>query len=435
MILDNEARRTFAQADVNTIIALLGPPDDQRLAGLDKTARFVMFKVPFEEVLSPVVFQEIEEATDRVARPEFRVIARQQRDLHEEGLAVGKKDEVRKAAARYQSNKWGGKYLRAPEIFLTVLEKGKGKLVRMKDIAEVQRGFTTGANDFFYVRVIAEEAPGVVRVVCDDGSEHLLEAEYVCEPVMVKAREIVRPAMSAADLRYCLVRLDEAAARKRHTNAYITWGETKGFHNRPTTRGRRPWYAIRVQDYAAIAFPLAHKRRPVLALLQDKFHLDKRLCAIYPHHSGDALLIAASLLGTFSTLGREVYGRANFGQGLLELAVYEVANLEILDPRCLTAKDKAALTAAFYQLSERDILMLYDDVRCADRVALDDAFLEAVGFTDVAERSALVKELHDAACRMIWKRMAKAGNARESRQTYNDWLASGKPFGLDVEEE
>jgi hypothetical protein len=68
-------------------------------------------------------------------------------------------------------------------------------------------------------------------------------------------------------------------------------------------------------------------------------------------------------------------------------------------------------------------------------VALDDAFLEAVGFTDVAERSALVKELHDAACRMIWKRMAKAGNARESRQTYNDWLASGKPFGLDVEEE
>jgi hypothetical protein len=100
----------------------------------------------------------------------------------------------------------------------------------------------------------------------------------------------------------------------------------------------------------------------------------------------------------------------------------------------LTAKDKAALTAAFYQLAERDILMLYDDVRCADRVALDDAFLEAVGFTDAVERSTLVKELHDAACRMIWKRMAKTGNARESWQSYDEWLATGQPFGLDVEE-
>ncbi|MEW6416635.1 MAG: DNA methyltransferase [Nitrospirota bacterium] len=45
--------------------------------------------------------------------------------------------------------KWGGKYLRAPDIFFTILEKGKGKLVRLGDIAEVRRGITSGANEFF----------------------------------------------------------------------------------------------------------------------------------------------------------------------------------------------------------------------------------------------------------------------------------------------
>jgi len=48
LILDNEKKRTFAQADVNPIIALLAPPDDRHETGLDKTARFVMFKVPFQ---------------------------------------------------------------------------------------------------------------------------------------------------------------------------------------------------------------------------------------------------------------------------------------------------------------------------------------------------------------------------------------------------
>ncbi len=28
---------------------------------------------------------------------------------------------------RYVGNKWGGKYLRAPDIYWTILEKGKGK--------------------------------------------------------------------------------------------------------------------------------------------------------------------------------------------------------------------------------------------------------------------------------------------------------------------
>src|SRR3989338_1764374 len=62
-------------------------------------------------------------------------------------------EEKRKrfSTGHYGGNKWGGKYLRAPDIFYTILEKGKGKLVKLGDIAKVRRGFTTGANEFFYL--------------------------------------------------------------------------------------------------------------------------------------------------------------------------------------------------------------------------------------------------------------------------------------------
>ena len=32
-----------------------------------------------------------------------------------------------------------------------ILEKGKGKFVPLKQVADVRRGITTGANEFFYL--------------------------------------------------------------------------------------------------------------------------------------------------------------------------------------------------------------------------------------------------------------------------------------------
>ena len=56
-IIDNEARRSFASADVNTVICLFSAPDEKRESGLDQTARFVMFTTPFEGVLDAVIFE------------------------------------------------------------------------------------------------------------------------------------------------------------------------------------------------------------------------------------------------------------------------------------------------------------------------------------------------------------------------------------------
>jgi len=287
MILDNEKRRSFAQSGVNTIIALFSPPDERNEWGLSEKARFVMFKVPFEEVLSPVIFQEIEEAEKasfdpkhrqlqvpvfgtneefiitELSRLEFRVRLIEQADLYEDGLGFAEaKTALISTQPSYTGNKWGGKYLRAPEIFWTILEKGKNKLVGLANVAEMRRGFTTGANDFFYLQPTAKPAPkGLVHVRNSARWEGFIEEEFL-KPVAKTPREIKTVLIQPEDLKYriFMCHLSKAQLKKKgksHAFAYIRWGEkqkTKG-HQRKQQAGislpevssfaaRRFWYAI-----------------------------------------------------------------------------------------------------------------------------------------------------------------------------------------------
>ena len=137
-IIDNQARRSFASADVNTVICLFSAPNEKRQRGLDHKTRFVTFKTAFEGVLDAVIFEEVEEAKKRRTTPEHRIFPISQGDL----LEAGTDDTASKP--KYTGDKWGGKYLRAPDIYWTILEKGKDKLVRLGDVAEVRFGIKTG---------------------------------------------------------------------------------------------------------------------------------------------------------------------------------------------------------------------------------------------------------------------------------------------------
>lgn len=57
-IIDNIAKRSFKQADVNTVIVLIQKPE---LKSHDFTMKFVSFKKPFEEAVSHVIMKEIKE--------------------------------------------------------------------------------------------------------------------------------------------------------------------------------------------------------------------------------------------------------------------------------------------------------------------------------------------------------------------------------------
>ena len=416
-IYDSAVERQFATADINTIISAFrkGKP-----ANGDIT-RFVSLRASFEQAL---------------ADPEKRrELTRTRAELWEAGLG----DADKRGKREYTGDKWGGKYLRAPDVYWTIMERGKDKMTRLGDIADVRRGFTTGANDFFYVRVLNIDN-GIAHIRCDDGSEHTMEAEYVTEPVLVKAREIVRPRVLPSDLAYRLVQLDEDAEKKPHAGKYIRWGEAsrkdeKGnesgqFHLRPTCASRHFWFKIEARQPANVLTPLFQKRRAAICANEAQCQADCNLCEIIVGTEG-AAAVTFSLVSTFGILSREILGRANLGQGVLKTQIEDLLKMPVVLP---TVSSDAVMQQCLKAIGNRTILMVYDDVRRDDRKTLDDAFLHAVGFTDPAERADVLAELHDAACRRVWERQAKAEKTREARQTYDDWLASGLPFG-NVDEE
>jgi hypothetical protein len=155
-IVDNQAKRSFKESDVNTIIVAIKRPEEIKD---NATVKFINYKKSFEEVLTPDNLLEIERSSKIKSTDGFRVYPITRKELLKGGVELSKEKILLRTPENlpYIGSKWGGRYLRAPDIFFKILEKGKGKLVKLGDIAEVRRGFTTGANEFFYVEDITDK--------------------------------------------------------------------------------------------------------------------------------------------------------------------------------------------------------------------------------------------------------------------------------------
>lgn len=456
LILDNQVKRSFAQADVNTVIALFDAPNNKkRDAALDHTARFVVVRVPFEEILHPVVFEEIDTATERVTRPEFRVYPITQRELLERGLAAGDREEEQEERAkpkrgkgrgskgplilpgRYEGDKWGGKYLRAPDIYYEILEAAGDKLVPLGEIAEVRFGIKTGANEFFYVR--APGGPGTrageVPIETNAGTTHVLPAEML-EPAIVRPGSILQPRLTRKMSDYLLVCIPPLPISRlpQSVREYIRRGTKNNYHKRPTLAGKRFWYCIERRKPGLILTPMTRNRRALVGWNVGRLQADHRLFEVIPESLQYTKFLAGALMSTFTVLQAEVLGRANLGMGALDTEGIDIVRFLVPDPRRAGDAGVAGVERTFEALADRRILMVYDEVRREDSRALDDAVLRALGLSNAGERQEMADELCDKACRMVWQRMAKSANAREARMTYDEWLASGEPFDAATEQ-
>jgi hypothetical protein len=416
LILDNEVKRSFAQADVNTVIVLLAPPDDRREDGLSKTARFVMFKKPFEEVARAEVFKAIEAVTERQSTEAYRVTARPQRELLEEGLESGTDEESptpqkRKShgplikTARYIGNKWGGKYLRAPDIFFTILEKGKGKLVRLGDIAEVRFGIKTGANEFFYLEPTGNPAPaGYLHVRNGAGWEGEIEEEFL-KPVIKSPRECRSILIKPEDLRYKIFMCHRDKSELKGTAAleYIRWGEAQGYHERPSCKGRPRWWDVGVREVAPLSFNKGPWDRHFIPVNMANAFTDQQVYIILPRLQVDILILGAVANSTTWWGFLETTGRANFGEGILWIAVYEAAQMPLLNPEVITPEERERLLSAFASLGPRDVLPVVDEIHQPDRRALDEVVFDVLGLTP-GEREAV----YEAVVNLVRARLEKA---------------------------
>jgi hypothetical protein len=405
LILDNEVKRSFAQADVNTVIVLLAPPDDHREDGLSKTARFVMFKKPFEEVARAEVFKAIEAVTERQSTEAYRVTARPQRELLEEGLESGTDEEhptpqKRKShgplikTARYIGNKWGGKYLRAPDIFFTILEKGKGKLVRLGDIAEVRFGIKTGANEFFYLEPTGKPAPaGYLHVRNGAGWEGEIEEEFL-KPVIKSPRECRSILIKPEDLHYKIFMCHRDKSELKDTAAleYIRWGEAQGYHERPSCRGRQRWWEARLEVGNGVFVKEANDSSGVffnpIGLPVD--------CRLYVAQLSFEQLIY--LNSAIACLLFEIFNRAGLGEGARSLMVSDYNAVPCLLTRG-ESSDFEKVFSSVYNKEPRKLLKPPDP----EWRALDEVVFDVLGLT-AGEREAV----YEAVVNLVRARLEKA---------------------------
>jgi len=413
MVIDNEARRSFKEADVNTVIVLLARPDEGREDGLNQIARFVMFKVPFDEVLSPVIFQEIEDARDRRSTAEYRLCCLKQERLFEDGCELPEKPgsvvEERTAkkapapshgpsirVAKYIGNKWGGKYLRAPDIYWRLLEKAKGKLVRLGDIAEVQRGFTTGANEFFYLDTIAQR-------------QWNIEAQFL-KPLLKSTRQLPSRIFNPHELSLKCFWCHEALQRLKNTRAlrYIQHGVSCGIPKRPTLRGRKPrWYSLPART-ARLVMVRATSDRPAIYLAEDEVLHDQTFYSILPGNCVQACsytALAGALNATLSCyLSREVLGGAGgaLGLGAQWLTVYEAKQIPCLAPDVIAA-NASALEGAVKELGRSKPKSLCEELSDEARLKLDNIIFDILGASQT-EREAV----YEAVLKLVEARLSKA---------------------------
>ncbi|MFN2170044.1 MAG: class I SAM-dependent DNA methyltransferase [Candidatus Promineifilaceae bacterium] len=355
-VIESAVERWFEEAWINTCILVLEKCSNlpRRQGNLVRLARL---KKPLHQLLpnttaSPQRFLALEHLVDRLFQgqstvtDEAAVHVKEQRTLHPE-------------------SKWG-MALRSPMVFRHY--RDHLNLAPLKMWAQVQRGYTTGANEFFYL------SPPVIE-------EWGIEKKFR-QPLLKSLRGVDHLLLSAENAQYEVLLVppdidlkDTAAGR------YIRWGEEQGFHLRRTCAGRDPWYSFPIQNLAPIVLPKGIWHRHFAPLLTDKVAVDQQLYQIMLFEYLPLKAIAALMNSVWFALQLELRGRVSFGKGLLWLAAYELEEVQLPDPRLLSPEQVLRLEEAFDLLAENLLVDSLEELNNPARQALDEAVFDILGFT------------------------------------------------------
>lgn len=311
-------------------------------------------------------------------------------------------EEKRKrfSTGHYAGNKWGGKYLRAPDIFYTILEKGKGKLVRLGDIAKVRFGIKTGANEFFYLDEEAQE-------------KWKIEKEFL-KPVIKSPKECESIIVDSNKLKFKVFICNKSKSELKGTNAlkYIEWGENqrteKGFLwcKVPSVSGRKFWYTV---DYfEGNTFWVKEIRERIAVFLSEKdIGCDCRLYFTKLDETPQIILNSTLVALLAEIQARNLGG----GGGPRSMMVFEVNDQIIVNPNKITPKQfkqiklTRKINSIFYEcgIDPTKPIREQEPKPLPDREELDNIIFDELGLTK-EER----KEVYWAVCELVQQRLSKA---------------------------
>ena len=320
--------RAFEKALVGTCITTLEKEDESKMDRENNIVKFVRIKkaMPTVEII--------------------RTIETAKEDFEDERIGV----TLKKQKELKPKDKWGI-FLRAPTIYFKLLSNpGMRKL---GEIAEVKRGHTTGANEFFYLDKEKIRLWGI-------------EKQFL-EPIITSPKGI-QIELTSRDISEWLLTVHESKEELSSQNVlkYIEHGENvearvrggkdkgkviKGYQNLSTSKARNIWYSLTRREPAPLLFSCKIWERLIVAVNKAKAQADKAFYEIRPKSTKDIDVLAGILNSSLTALLAELHGRF-YGGGVLELEIYECKDLPVLEPERLSKKERQRIETAFSRICE-----------------------------------------------------------------------------------
>jgi len=442
-VIESKVERWFEEADINTCIVLLekASGESKKKERNENLVKFVYLKKSLRDFIPAAadlwqaqverleaidnLLKTVYAHNDLYENDDLRVFPKSQKDLWEEGF--------NEETQSYEGAKWG-KYLKAPDIFFKILKKAKDKLVPLKEVAYVKRGFTTGANEFFY---LTEEEIKRRKIEKEFWTHKDKKDNWIPNYVIKSPRECRSIVINPEDLKYrvLMIHKNRDLLKGTHVLKYIKWGETQGFHKRPTCLSRgEMWYELQYQI----------KRQTILCRrFFNEIHnwpfndisafIDQTFYIAFIKSSNFSKIISAFLNSTLNWMLTEVYGRFNLGLGVLQYAVYESGTLPVINPQKITRPQLKKISAIFDRFSEWKINSIFEELGTnnpekaslekikPDRRALDQLVMgDILGFTDEEQI-----EVYRAVVDLVKSRIEKARSVDNKKTTKNG-------FNLDL---
>ena len=367
-VVESAVERWFSLARVNTCLIIVERADYPESRSANRT-RFVRLRRPLHDLLGH------ESDSRRVASVEqlvTRLMPAADRVMP--GASVRVRDQGSLAA----TDRWGA-LLRAPEFYL---HQPARPVAPLGEWATVQRGYTTGANDYFYLDRRRVDKWGIEPVYR--------------QPLLKSLRGVRALTLTAADCRHEVLAIPADADLTGTAVAdYLEWAESRGIAERATCAGRRPWYALPEQPAAALVLAKGVWQRHFAPVIAGQIAVDQQIYRISLAERVSSGETAALLNSTWFALACELGGRMNLGEGVLWLATYELSEILLPDPRGLDDATRRELSSHFEALAALPVIDMPEALDRPAQRALDELVFDLVGLPP-GEREAARAELLDS---------------------------------------
>lgn len=403
--------RSFS-AKVNTVIYLhsallntdLSDRNFKNLEAIDNKVRFILNKTNYSDAAySPILIEQENLSTNKF-RDFYRVVIESQKNLFDAAYDLSSK--------KYEGDKWGGKYLYAPEIYWKIFDSAEEKKLNKKigQFFEGERYLNTGGADGFFVITNFENNEQSFRVIINN--EETIEVPHeLVEPLIkdyVKQNRQIK--VDGFDA-YCFVA--DPISLSNSASEYIKWGEEEGYHKKSVTKYQDPWYKptrqmlhgaeLLVPRSFNDTFVIYYNPKKFLSLRFYRLHIKK----------GNLQNFVGLFNSTLMYLYLETLGNKSLGEGALDFFMESFLRMKF------PIVQNKSLIQSTEKLYSRDIENVFDELGFKseknirsqfpqpkkDRKVIDDIIFDELGLTK-EER----KEVYWSVAELVKQRLDKAAS-------------------------